>query len=60
MGCCMSGEANAIESDVPPPEWGAPLKVGSSVPGAPDNLLLLDTEGLQSISQTEGCAVHPR
>ena len=27
MGCCFSGESNAIESDVPPPEWGKPMKV---------------------------------
>ena len=27
MGCCMSGEAQAAESDIPPPQWGAPLKV---------------------------------
>jgi hypothetical protein len=32
--------------------WGAPLQL--SAPGAPDNLLLLDTEGLQSLSATEG------
>ena len=34
--------------------WGAPLSVKSSAPGAPQHLLLLDTEGLQSICQTEG------
>ena len=35
--------------------WGSPLKgsAGQS-PGAPEHVLLLDTEGLQSISQTEG------
>ena len=32
--------------------WGAPLSGGSA--GAPGNILLLDTEGLSSISQTEG------
>ena len=34
--------------------WGAPRKPGCSTPGAPNHLLLLDTEGLASISQTEG------
>jgi hypothetical protein len=33
--------------------WGAPLRLAPT-PGAPQNLLLLDTEGLQSIAQTEG------
>jgi hypothetical protein len=26
MGCCCSSEANAKETDIPPPEWGAPIK----------------------------------
>ena len=34
--------------------WGAPLKLEGNAPGAPKHLLLLDTEGLASISQTEG------
>ena len=34
--------------------WGAPLSVQKATPGAPQHLLLLDTEGLQSICQTEG------
>ena len=33
--------------------WGAPLKCEAR-PGAPEHLLLLDTEGLQSIEQSEG------
>ena len=32
--------------------WGAPLEDGAA--GSPKNILLLDTEGLSSISQTEG------
>jgi hypothetical protein len=32
--------------------WGAPLEGGTA--GSPKNILLLDTEGLSSISQTEG------
>jgi len=37
--------------------WGSPLSLQSGTfyrPGAPQHLLLLDTEGLASISQTEG------
>ena len=34
--------------------WGAPRNLEGSTPGAPKHLLLLDTEGLASISQTEG------
>ena len=34
--------------------WGAPIEEATNIPGAPKNLLLLDTEGLSSISQTEG------
>ena len=37
--------------------WGAPLQMpttGVRHPGAPAHLVLLDTEGLQSISQSEG------
>ena len=36
--------------------WGAPLSMGSHAgsAGTPQNLLLLDTEGLQSICATEG------
>ena len=34
--------------------WGAPIKVDSPAPGAPQHVLLLDTEGLQSIEATEG------
>mmetsp|Transcript_12137 Transcript_12137/g.30127 ORF Transcript_12137/g.30127 Transcript_12137/m.30127 type:complete len:748 (+) Transcript_12137:34-2277(+) len=35
--------------------WGAPLQTGSSaMPDAAKHLLLLDTEGLQSICQSEG------
>jgi hypothetical protein len=34
--------------------WGAPLQLEATTPGAPKYLLLLDTEGLASISQTEG------
>ena len=34
--------------------WGAPLQLQGTAPGAPQHLLLLDTEGLASISQTEG------
>jgi len=26
MGCCCSGEANAKECEIPPPEWGKPMK----------------------------------
>lgn len=34
--------------------WGAPIQSQSKTPGAPDYVLLLDTEGLQSLNQTEG------
>ena len=34
--------------------WGAPLKIDNPAPGAAQNVLLLDTEGLQSIEATEG------
>ncbi|KAL1519577.1 hypothetical protein AB1Y20_023091 [Prymnesium parvum] len=34
--------------------WGAPMSHVGGAAGAPKNLLLLDTEGLSSISQTEG------
>ena len=34
--------------------WGAPLQLQGAAPGAPQHLILLDTEGLASISQTEG------
>lgn len=35
--------------------WGAPLRTPpTATPGAPSHVLLLDTEGLASISQTEG------
>jgi hypothetical protein len=34
--------------------WGAPIQNKTSAPGAPEYVLLLDTEGLQSLSQTEG------
>ena len=34
--------------------WGAALKPSSTAPGAPKHVLLLDTEGLQSIDATEG------
>ena len=27
MGCCGSSEANADETEIPPPEWGKPIKV---------------------------------
>ena len=27
MGCCGSSEAEATESEIPAPQWGAPLKV---------------------------------
>ncbi|KAL1500525.1 hypothetical protein AB1Y20_013181 [Prymnesium parvum] len=27
MGCCCSGEANAPETQLPPPAWGQPIKV---------------------------------
>lgn len=25
MGCCCSAEANAVETDLPPPQWGMPM-----------------------------------
>ena len=36
--------------------WGAPIhhEAGAAAVGAPSNLLLIDTEGLSSIEQTEG------
>jgi hypothetical protein len=34
--------------------WSTPLKSTSRAPDAPDSLLILDTEGLQSLSATEG------
>ena len=34
--------------------WGAPLELGGAAAGQPQHMLLLDTEGLQSISQSEG------
>ena len=26
MGCCGSSEANAVETELPMPEWGKPFK----------------------------------
>jgi len=34
--------------------WGAPIQSKSRIAGAPDYVVLLDTEGLQSLCQTEG------
>ena len=48
MGCCGSSEANAEESDIPPPSFGVPLEVTLKKKGWMDadyNVLLANPEG---------------
>ena len=33
MGCCCSGEANAVETELPPPEWCRPMSAHLSKKG---------------------------
>ena len=52
-GFCMGSSVQACTKGIW--MWGAPLRTPTAAaPGAPSHVLLLDTEGLASISQTEG------